>query len=73
MGSITKTKRRRLCIKYGIKNLHFHDLRHEALSCYLERGLPIQDVQVISGHKDINTLMNVYANLSAENISNKLN
>ena len=36
-------------------------------------GIPIQDVQVISGHKDINILMNVYGNLRASNIASKLN
>ena len=68
-----KSAWRRLCKDYEIKDLHFHDLRHEALSKYLENGLSIQDVQVISGHKNVNTLMSVYANLKAEKISAKLN
>ena len=68
-----KSKWRRLVEKYEIKDLHFHDLRHEAISRYLEKGLPIQDVQVISGHKDINILMNVYGNLRASTIASKLN
>ena len=68
-----KSAWRRLCKKYEIKDLHFHDLRHEALSNFLENGLSIQEVQVISGHRDINILMNVYANLNVENISTKLN
>lgn len=68
-----KSTWRRLCNKYEIKDLHFHDLRHESLSRYLESGLSIQEVQVISGHKDINTLMNVYANLNAIKISLKMN
>ena len=67
-----KSSWRRMCYKYDIKDLHFHDLRHEALSRYLENGLSIQEVQVISGHKDINTLMNVYGNLSVEKISAKM-
>ena len=60
-------------MKYEIRDLHFHDLRHEALSMYLEKGLSIQEVQVISGHRDINTLMKVYANLNPARISLKLN
>jgi len=68
-----KSAWRRLKDKYDIKDLTFHDLRHEAISRYLEMGIPIQDVQVISGHKDINILMNVYGNLRASNIASKLN
>jgi len=63
----------RLMKKYEIKDLHFHDLRHEALSRYLEKGVSIPDVQVLSGHKDVRVLMRVYANLRAKNISEKLN
>lgn len=66
-------KWQRLMKKYEIKDLHFHDLRHEALSRYLEKGVSIQDVQVLSGHKDVRVLMRVYANLRARNIADKLN
>jgi integrase len=66
-------KWQRLMKKYEIKDLHFHDLRHEALSRYLEKGISIQDVQVLSGHKDVRVLMRVYANLRARNIADKLN
>ena len=66
-------KWQRLMAKYEIKDLHFHDLRHEALSRYLEKGVSIQDVQVLSGHKDVRVLMRVYANLRAKDISKKLN
>ena len=66
-------KWQRLMKKYGIDNLHFHDLRHEALSIYLEKGVSIQDVQVLSGHKDVRVLMRVYANLRAKEIADKLN
>ena len=66
-------KWQRLMKKYEIKDLHFHDLRHEALSRYLEKGVSIQDVQVLSGHKDIRVLMRVYANLRARDIASKLN
>ena len=66
-------KWQRLMKKYEIKDLHFHDLRHEALSRYLEKGVTIQDVQVLSGHKDVRVLMRVYANLRARDIAKKLN
>ena len=66
-------KWKRLMKKYEIKDLHFHDLRHEALSRYLEKGVSIQDVQVLSGHKDVRILMRVYANLNAKNIAKNFN
>ena len=66
-------KWQRLMRKYEIQDLHFHDLRHEALSRYLENGVSIQDVQVLSGHKDVRVLMRVYANLRAKDIASKLN
>ena len=72
-GDGLKTKWRRLKEKYEIENLTFHDLRHEALSRYLENGVSIPDVQVLSGHKDVRVLMNVYANLRASEVAEKLN
>ena len=66
-------KWQRLMKRYEIKDLHFHDLRHEAISKYLENGVSIQDVQVLSGHRDIRVLMRVYANLRPKEVANKLN
>jgi hypothetical protein len=36
----------------GIKDLVFHDLRHEAISRMFEFGMAIPDVQLVSGHKE---------------------
>ena len=66
-------KWQRLMKRYEIKDLHFHDLRHEAISKYLENGVSIQDVQVLSGHRDIRVLMRVYANLRPKEVASKLN
>ena len=66
-------KWQRLIKRYEIEDLHFHDLRHEAISKYLENGVSIQDVQVLSGHRDIRVLMRVYANLRPKEVANKLN
>ena len=35
-----------------IKNLHFHDLRHEGISRLFEAGYIIPEVAIFSGHKD---------------------
>ena len=42
----------RLVRRAGIKNLKFHDLRHEAISRFFENGLNLPEVSLISGHKD---------------------
>jgi integrase len=39
------------CKKLGIVDLHFHDLRHEAISRLFEHGYSIPEVAKVSGHK----------------------
>ena len=41
---------------HGITELRFHDLRHEATSRFLEKGLNVMEVAAIKGHKDIRML-----------------
>jgi integrase len=40
----------------GLEDLHFHDLRHEALSRFFEMGLTTPEVASISGHRDARML-----------------
>jgi integrase len=40
-----------VCKKAKLTDLHFHDLRHEAISRMFERGMEIQQVAAVSGHK----------------------
>ena len=61
----------RLVKKTGIDNLHFHDLRHEAISRFFERGLSVPEVALISGHRDFRMLFR-YTHLKAEDIASKL-
>jgi integrase len=42
----------RLRARAGITDLHFHDLRHEAISRLFEFGLSVPEVALISGHRD---------------------
>ena len=35
----------------GLNDLNFHNLRHEAISRFIERGLTIPEAASISGHK----------------------
>ena len=58
--------------KAGIVDLHFHDLRHEAISKFFEKGLSIPEVSLISGHKDVRQLMR-YTHLKISNLIDKLN
>ena len=57
--------------KAGIKDLRFHDLRHEAISRFFEIGLSVPEVALISGHKDARMLFR-YTQLRAENVAQKL-
>ncbi len=43
---------RRACQDLGIEDLHFHDLRHEGASRLFEAGFEIQQVALVTGHKD---------------------
>ncbi|KVO99725.1 integrase [Burkholderia ubonensis] len=52
-------------------DLHFHDLRHEAVSRLVEAGLSDQEVASISGHKSMQMLKR-YTHLRAEDLVEKL-
>lgn len=55
----------------GISDLRFHDLRHEAVSRLVEKGLSDQEVAAISGHKSMQMLRR-YTHLRAEDLVEKL-
>jgi len=61
----------RLVRRAEITNLHFHDLRHEAISRFFEMGLSVPEVALISGHKDPRMLFR-YTHLRAEDVVRKL-
>lgn len=42
----------RACRELRIEDLHFHDLRHEGTSRLFEVGFAIQQVALVTGHKD---------------------
>jgi integrase len=60
----------RLKKKGNIKDLHFHDLRHEAISRFFEKGLSVPEVALISGHRDVRMLFR-YTHLKCEDIIKK--
>jgi integrase len=61
----------RLVERAEIHDLHFHDLRHEAVSRFFEKGLSVPEVALISGHKDYRMLAR-YTHLKAEDIVHRL-
>ncbi|MBM4127993.1 MAG: site-specific integrase [Nitrospira sp.] len=54
-----------------ITDLHFHDLRHEAVSRLFEKGLNVPEVALISGHRDYRMLQR-YTHICPELLGNKL-
>lgn len=54
---------RRCALGAGVKGVHFHDLRHEAISRLFEEGYSIPEVCNVSGHKSWECLK-IYTNLN---------
>jgi len=57
--------------KAELDDLHFHDLRHEAISRLFELGLTVPEVASISGHRTMSQLMR-YAHANAQSVRQKL-
>lgn len=55
------------CKELGIKDLHFHDLRHEGTSRLFEMEFEIHEVAMFTGHEDWKSLKR-YTQLKAENV-----
>lgn len=50
------------CKVLGIKDLHFHDLRHECATRLAEEGLSIPQIQQVTGHQSWSSLQ-IYVNM----------
>jgi integrase len=70
-GNAVRLAWQRLKKRVGVVDLHFHDLRHEAISRFFEMGLSVPEVALISGHRDIRMLFR-YTHLKAEDVVKKL-
>ena len=62
----------RLVKRAGIKDLRFHDLRHEAVSRLFEMDLSVPEVASISGHKDYRMLAS-YTHVNNRQLVDKFN
>ena len=61
----------RAAARAGIKNLRFHDLRHEATSRLFEKGLNPMEAASVTGHKTL-AMLKRYTHLRAEDLAKKL-
>ena len=61
----------RLIKRSGIKDLRFHDLRHEAVSRFFEIGLSVPEVGLISGHRDLRMLSS-YIHLNSRSVVKRI-
>lgn len=67
-----KSTWRFMLIKIGIEDLHFHDLRHHAITNLFRLGtLDMMEIAAISGHKSLSMLKR-YTHLKAEHLVKKL-
>ena len=62
---------RKLTKRLQIRNIRFHDLRHEAISSFFEMGLSVPEVQLMSGHRTLDQLMR-YSHANIEMIKQKV-
>ena len=60
----------RLRGRAGLKDIRFHDFRHEAISRFFEMGLGIPEMALISGNKDVKMLFR-YTHLRVDSVVSK--
>lgn len=60
-----------VCQKLGIDNLRYHDLRREGASRLFEKGFAIEEVAQVTGHRNLNTLWQVYTQLFPHKLHNR--
>lgn len=61
----------RACKRAKVDGLHFHDLRHEAISRLFERGFSLPEVATISGHRTW-AMLSRYTHLKAQDLVKRL-
>jgi integrase len=71
-GNALRLAWERLRRRASVFELRFHDLRHEAVSRFFERGLNVPEVAMISGHRDLQMLFR-YRHPKPEEVAAKLN
>ncbi|WP_419797287.1 MAG: tyrosine-type recombinase/integrase [Terasakiella sp.] len=57
--------------KLGIEDLRYHDLRREGASRLFEKGYSIDEVAQVTGHRNLNTLWQIYTDLNPSRLTEK--
>jgi integrase len=70
-GCVLDHRWRKACAAAGTTDLHFQDLRHEAVSRLFEKGLTTEEVMAVSGHKTYAMLAR-YTHLRVSDLAAKL-
>lgn len=58
---------KRLGQRAGVSDIYPHRYRHTTITNAINRGMPVQEAQIIAGHEDINTTM-IYCTVSSDNV-----
>ena len=51
---------KRTCNYAGIPQISFHALRHQFATMLIEKGIPLEDISKLLGHKSVLTTFNIY-------------
>jgi integrase len=70
-GNAVRQAFEHLRVRAEMSDFHFHDLRHEAISRLVEKGLNLAEVGSISGHRELKTLQR-YTHLRAADLVARL-
>jgi integrase len=54
------------CVKAGIGNIRFHDLRHTAATVLMENGVPARVVQEMLGHANVAITLGIYSHVTPD-------
>jgi len=71
-GPMVSTAFKRLCNGIGIKDFHWHDLRHCTGSYLAMNGCNLRTIQELLGHADVRMTVR-YSHLSPEHLQNAVN
>lgn len=61
----------RTCQQLDIEDLHLHDLRRHGISRLLELGFSPSEVAMVSGHRSLNVLHQIYTNITTDHLHEK--